>query len=112
MITASNPYIITPGYIAANKRHMLSSGTIESITYNCANYDDTAVKNRLNILETDVAGLKQTDANFNYRLSLLEGHEGDWATKSDVGMLEYRVSKLENNPVGLTNSEMDDILES
>ena len=112
MITGNNPHTIESVNIATVNRHRLISGDVDTYSYNIGYYDDTAVKNRLNALEVDVAGIHQTDANFNYRLSLLENHEGDWATHSELGRLEYRVSKLENNPVGLTNSEMDDILES
>ncbi len=112
MITASTPHTINTLDIKTKNRYSLISGDAATFTYNVGYYDDTAVKNRLNALEVDVAGIHQTDANFNYRLSLLENHEGNWATHSDLGRLEYRVSKLENNPVGLTNSEMDDILES
>lgn len=112
MITASTPHTINTVDIKTTNKYKLLNATPETYTYNIGYYDDTAVKNRLNALEVDVAGIHQTDANFNYRLSLLENHEENWATNDALGRLEYRVSKLENNPVGLTENQMDDILES
>ena len=37
--------------------------------------------------------------------------EGSYAKKDEVQALERRVSRLENDPVGLNNKQMDDIFD-
>lgn len=110
MINYDRKYTITSSYINVSRDISLSSNEVETYTYNISNYDDTGVKNRLSLLETEVTDLQREDEGFNHRLSLLESHEGDYATKEELNSIEGRVTNLETTPVGITNSQMDEIL--
>ena len=112
MISARNAYILRSGNINTDNSGVVTPGDAFTYSYNIGYYDDTKIKERISILETEVSGIEQTDVNFNYRLSLLESHEDDWATKTDLGILDGRVTKLETIPVGLTPDQMNQILES
>lgn len=109
MINVTTPHRISSGDIKTSKCNILS-GSIDTYTYNVGYYDDTAVKNRLSILESDVSNIQLLDASFHHRLNLLEKHEEDWATKTELNSVENRVTTLETIPVGLSTSQMDEIL--
>ena len=112
----SNPHIIEGSTIQV-ARHKIKGCTVN--TDNQLNissgYDDSAIKHRLDILESDVHDLKQEDVNIKWRLSRIEGN---YVTKQEfnaldqkVTQIDSRVTKLETIPVGLDESTMDEILE-
>jgi len=106
-----NPYKITPSQIKINNRLDVLSGNVSSQSVSVGyyyKYDDTKIKERLDILESEVDDIQRTDVDFNRRLSILEGK--DYVTKPEFNQLEGRVTTLETNPVGLKDSIMDEIL--
>lgn len=105
-----NPYKITPAQIKINNRLDVLSGNVSSESVNVGYYDDTKIKERLDILESEVDDLQRTDVDFNRRLCILEGKEYDFVTKPEFNQLEGRVTTLETIPVGLNDSIMDEIL--
>ena len=108
-----NPYKITPSQIKINNRLDVLSGNVSSQSVNVGyyyKYDDTKIKERLDILESEVDDLQRTDVDFNRRLCILEGKEYDFVTKPEFNQLEGRVTTLETTPVGLKDSIMDEIL--
>lgn len=105
-----NPYKITPAQIKINNRLDVLSGNVSSESVNVGYYDDTKIKERLDILDGEVDDLQRSDVDFNRRLCILEGKEYDFVTKSEFNQLEGRVTTLETIPVGLNDSIMDEIL--
>lgn len=102
-----NPYKITPSQIKINNRLDLLSGSVKTESVNVGYYDDTKIKERLDILDGEVSDLQAADVNFNHRLSLIEGN---YVTRPEFGRLEGRVTALETTPVGLSDETMDEIL--
>lgn len=104
----TNPHKITPSNIKIHNRLDILSGNIGTDTVNVGYYDDTKIKERLDVLETEVDEIQRTDVNFNWRLSQLEGK--DYVTRPEFNHLEGRVTTLETIPVGLDSETMDEIL--
>lgn len=111
MINGKNPYKLDSGDIVTSKKKLLSGESINTYTYNVTYYDDTKVKQRLSYLESEVSDIQSQDEGFRRRLSLLESHESNWATKTELHQVEGRVTTLETIPVGITNAQMDEILD-
>ena len=103
----SNPHTIRQSEIKINNHLDLISGKVSSESVNVGYYDDTKIKERLNILEGEVSDLQSTDVNFNWRLSQIEGN---YVTRPEFNQLEGRVTTLETVPVGLDSETMDEIL--
>lgn len=107
-----NPYKITPSEIKINNRLNVLSGKVSSETLNVGYYDDTKIKERISLLESEVTDIQMTDNNFEWRLQQLESIDHDqYATKTQVNGIEARVSSLETTPVGITNEQMDEIFD-
>lgn len=105
---ARNPYTIKTSYVSAVSGE-IDSGTLASTTYNIGYYDDTKLIDRMSLLESSVDEIKSHDANFSLRLQKLESNESKYALKTTVESIDRRVTVLENNPVGLTNSQINTI---
>lgn len=103
-----NRHIISAGDIKVVDSE-LNNGKFNTNTINYTNYDDTKIKERLSRLEVEVEEIHETDAGFQRRLSALEN--ADFATKDELNGVERRVTKLEVDPVGLTDSKMDEIFD-
>ena len=113
MITYSTPYTLASGNISTDNVYPVESEQIFAYTYNVGYYDDTKIKQRLTLLETEVSDIQSLDENFNYRLQQLENIDhSQFATKTEVQSLDNRVTTLETVPVGLTNSQMNEIFEN
>lgn len=110
MISARNAHVIHGGNINTATPVTIQSSAVDTYTYNVGYYDDTKIKERISLLESEVSELQSEDENFKYRLSLLESNESKWATKTELSNLETRVDRLYDDPVGLTNSQMNEIL--
>lgn len=112
MITYSTPYTLASGNISTDNVYPVESEQMVAYTYNVGYYDDTKIKQRLSLLETEVSDIQQQDVNFNYRLQQLESIDhSQFATKTEVQNLDNRVTSLETVPVGLTDAQMDTIFE-
>ena len=103
----TTPYKVLSGIVSSENENIQSGNTITE-TYKWSNYDDTKIKERISLLEREVNDLERNDEGFNRRLTLIEG---SYAKKDEVQSLERRVSKLETDPVGLNNKQMDDIFD-
>ena len=108
MISYSTPYTLASGNISTENVYSVESEQMIAYTYNVGYYDDTKIKQRISLLESEVSDLQRADEGFNRRLSLIEG---SYATKSEVQVLDRRVTKLETVPVGLDSEEMNEIFD-
>lgn len=108
MISYSTPYTLASGNISTENVYSVESEQMIAYTYNVGYYDDTKIKQRLSLLEGDVSDLQRADEGFNRRLTLIEG---SYTKKTEVQSLERRVSRLETDPVGLNDEQMDDIFD-
>jgi len=112
MISYSTPYTLASGNISTENVYSVESEQMIAYTYNVGYYDDTKIKERISLLETEVTDIQSLDANFNYRLHQLESIDhSQFATKTEVQSLDNRVTSLETVPVGLTDAQMDTIFE-
>lgn len=108
--SGKNPYIIKPSSIKVNNKLDIVSSAIKPDTINVGYYDDTKIKERISKLEVDVEEIKSVDENYGFRLSVLEGIDhSKFATKDELSNIDRRVTRLETEPVGLKNSEMNEI---
>ena len=98
---------IQSGEVYFNTEEILSGNT-NTETYKWTNYDDTKIKERISLLEREVNDLERNDEGFNRRLTLIEG---SYAKRDEVQSLERRISKLETDPVGLNNEQMNNIFD-
>lgn len=106
-----NTHTLTPGNITV-VNNTLKSDLISGKNVNYSNYDDTKIKERLSLLETEVSDITQLDANFNWRLQQLESIDhNQFATKTELQSVSDRVTRLENIPVGLPDDQIDEIFE-
>ena len=103
----TTPHKVLSGDVSFNAKDIISGNT-NTETYKWTNYDDTKIKERISLLEREVNDLERNDEGFNRRLTLIEG---SYAKKDEVQSLERRVSKLETDPVGLNNEQMDNIFD-
>ena len=111
-ISYSTPYVLSSGNLSTTNRNNIEQDIATVYTYNVGYYDDTKVKERLSLLETEVSDIQQQDVNFNYRLQQLESIDhSQFATKTEVQSLDGRLTSLETVPVGLTESQMDTIFD-
>lgn len=108
MISYSTPYTLASGNISTDNVYSVESEQMIAYTYNVGYYDDTKIKQRISLLEGEVSDLQRADEGFNRRLTLIEG---SYATKSEVQVLDRRVTKLETVPVGLDSEEMNEIFD-
>lgn len=106
----STPYIIHGNTVRVNTSYTMGSSEVQTNTYTWVNVDDVKFREKMALLEVDIAEMKITDANFNRRLQALESIDHDsFATKTQVNDLDRRVLRLENIPVGITDSQIDEI---
>ena len=103
----TTPHKVLSGDVSFNTKDIISGNT-NTETYKWTNYDDTKIKERISLLEREVNDLERNDEGFNKRLTLIEG---SYAKKDEVQSLERRVSRLETDPVGLNNDQMDNIFD-
>lgn len=112
-ISYSTPYILSSGNLSTTNRNNIEQDIVTVYTYNVGYYDDTKIKQRLSLLETEVSDIQSLDENFNYRLQQLENIDhSQFATKTEVQSLDNRVTTLETVPVGLTDSQINEIFEN
>jgi len=105
----SNPYTIKSSTIKVNNTLDIDcSGVKVDNNVDVGYYDDTKIKQRLSLLESRVDAIENEDNDFDWRLSRIEGN---YVTKDEFNSLEGRVTTLETIPVGITNDQMDEILD-
>lgn len=104
-----NLHKIDGSEIRVNKIDIISGKITPKMGVNVGYYDDTELKERMSKLEKDIEDIESRDDAFSWRLSRLEGN---YVTRDEFDQLEGRVTHLEVIPVGLTNKDIDFILNS
>lgn len=103
--------------ITATIPHVIATGNIKTTnTVNVSYYDDTEIKRRLSALEEAVSEIGEADVQIVERITTLETNESNWATTESVQEVQTSVETVQENietiiqePVGLSDEEMDQI---